>query len=71
MKDEKRSLIKLNDIIVLKKESNLSIFFKCKVIVMLNYRTFNEFIADYPIKVLADESISKEELHSKKHSQTF
>ena len=29
---------------------------------MLNYRTFNEFIADYPIEILADKSISKEKL---------
>ncbi len=62
LNDEKRSLIKLGDIITFKKEPELVENFKCEVIGLLNYKSFQELFEDFPIETLADNSMTKEEL---------
>lgn len=62
LNDEKRSLIKLGDIITFKKEPELVENFKCEVIGLLNYKSFQELFEDFPIETLANNSMTKEEL---------
>lgn len=60
--DEKRSKIKLNDTIKFIKEPYLKDSFNAKVIGLLRYNCFDDLINDYDISILADKSITKEEL---------
>ena len=61
LNDEKRSLIKLNDIINFKNEvTNES--FEVKVVGLLRYNSFNDLFDDFDIEVLADKEMTKKEL---------
>ena len=58
--DEKRKQIQLNDIIQFSNEQQENIF--AKVIGLLHYKNFNDLIDDLDINLLADKSISKNDL---------
>lgn len=58
--DEKRQTIQLGDIIEFSKSENDSL--KAEVIGLLRYQTFNELFKDFDISILADESMTKQEL---------
>ena len=59
--DEKRQKIKLGDIItVINAQTNEE--FEVKVVGLLHYETFEDLFLDYDIEVLADKSMTKEEL---------
>ena len=60
--DEKRQQIKLGDIIRFSKESSLSDSFEVRVVGLLRYSSFEDMLNDFDISVLADKSISREEL---------
>ena len=61
LNDEKRSLIKLNDVINFKNEvTNES--FEVKVVGLLRYNSFNDLFDDFDIEVLADKEMTKKEL---------
>ena len=62
LNDEKRQLIKLNDIITILKEPNLDESFDVKVIGLLRYNNFHELFNDFDISILADKETSKEKL---------
>lgn len=62
LNDEKRQLIKLGDTIEFKKNPELTESFKTKVTGLLRYNSFEEMFKDFDISILADKSISKEEL---------
>lgn len=59
--DEKRKNIKLGDIItVTNAQTNEE--FEVKVVGLLLYETFDDLFCDFDIEVLADKSMTKEEL---------
>ena len=58
--DEKRQQIQLGDIIEFTKSEDEK--FKAEVIGLLRYNTFNDLFEDFDISVLADESMTKQEL---------
>lgn len=59
--DEKRKNIKLGDIItVTNAQTNEE--FEVKVVGLLQYETFDDLFFDFDIEVLADKSMTKEEL---------
>jgi ASC-1-like (ASCH) protein len=60
--DEKRQKINIGDTIIFQKESELEITIRTKVIGLLRYNTFEELIDDFDIKMLADKSMTKQEL---------
>ncbi len=60
--DEKRQTIKLGDTIKFLKEPELNESFNAKVVGLLRYETFEEMFKDFDIAVLADSSMTKEEL---------
>lgn len=61
--DEKRQKIQLGDKIRFYKESSSKEeYFDSKVIGLLRYKTFSCLFKDYDISLLADKSLSKEEL---------
>lgn len=60
--DEKRRKVKLGDTIKFLKEPNLKESFKAKVIGLLKYNTFEDMFKDFDISILADKSMTKEEL---------
>ena len=60
--NEKRQQIKIGDIIKFKKEPELTESFKVKVIGLLRYNTFEDLINDFDIAILADASMTKQEL---------
>ena len=62
LNDEKRSQINLGDIILLKKEPDLNEYFRCKVVALLKYNSFEELFNDFSIEILADKSIIKVQL---------
>lgn len=62
LNDEKRSIIKIGDIITFKKEPELTESFKCRVVALLNYKSFEDLFEDFPIEILADKSMTKEDL---------
>lgn len=62
LNDEKRRLIKIDDKITFKKEPELIESFDVKVVDLLRYDSFEELFNDYDISLLADESMTKEEL---------
>ncbi len=61
LNDEKRSLIKLNDIINFKNEVTNETF-EVKVVGLLRYNSFNDLFDDFDIEVLADKEMTKKEL---------
>ena len=60
--DEKRQKIKIGDTIRFSKYENLDESFEVKVIDLLKYNSFEELINNYNIELLADKSMTKEEL---------
>ena len=64
LNDEKRKTIQLGDEIEFLKEPKCEDIFKVKVIGLLRYENFSDLIKDFDIKILADRSITKEELLS-------
>ena len=60
--DEKRQKIKVGDTIKFLKEPELKESFKVKVVELLRYDSFEDLFKDYDISVLADKSMTKEEL---------
>lgn len=64
LNDEKRSKIQLGDEIEFLKEPDLNENMKVKVIGLLKYESFLKLFQDFDISVLADKSMTKEELMS-------
>ena len=62
LNDEKRSQINLGDKIKFLKESDLENSFEGEVIGLLRYNSFEEMFEDYSISILADKSMTKDEL---------
>ena len=60
--DEKRKKINIGNTIIFYKEPKLNDKIKTKVIELLRYNSFKELFDDYNISVLADKSMTKEEL---------
>ncbi len=58
--DEKRQKIQLGDIIEFSKSENDSL--QAEVVGLLRYQTFNELFKDFDISMLADKSMTKQEL---------
>lgn len=62
LNDEKRQSIKIGDKIKFLKEPELNEYFEVNVIGLLKYNCFNDLLNDFDVSVLADKSMSKEEL---------
>lgn len=62
LNDEKRSLIKLGDTIKFLKEPELKESFTVSVIGLLQYSCFTDLFEDFPIDIIADKSMTKQEL---------
>ena len=60
--DEKRQKINIGDIIVFQKEPELDITMNVRVVGLLRYNTFEELFEDFDIEMLADKSMTKQEL---------
>ena len=60
--DEKRKKINIGDTIVFQKETELDTMIKVKVIGLLRYNTFEELFEDFDIEIMADKSMTKNEL---------
>ena len=60
--DEKKQKINIGDTIIFKKEPELEIIMKVKVIGLLRYNTFEELFKDFDIEIMADSSMTKQEL---------
>ena len=60
--DEKRQKINIGDTIIFQKEPELKIKMKVKVIGLFRYNTFEELFEDFNIEVMADKSMTKQEL---------
>ncbi len=60
--DEKRKQIKIGDTIKFLKEPDLKESFNTKVIELLRYNNFNDMFKDFDISILADISMTKEDL---------
>lgn len=60
--DEKRQKINISDTIIFQKEPELQITLKAKVIGLLRYNSFEELINDFDIGIMADKSMTKQEL---------
>ena len=60
--DEKRKKINIGDTIIFQKEPELDIKMKVKVIGLLRYNTFEELFEDFDIEIMADKSMTKQEL---------
>lgn len=65
LNDEKRKNIKINDIIIFEKVDKDTEYLHTKVKNIYKYKNFNELIANFDITLLADQSITKEELLQK------
>ncbi len=57
--DEKRRRIKIGDVIEFTSEGDT---LRMKVVGLLRYETFRELVRDFDITILADKSMTKEEL---------
>lgn len=60
--DEKRQQINIGDTIKFLKEPDLKESFNAKVVGLLRYDSFENMFKNYDISVLADKSMTKEEL---------
>ena len=60
--DEKRKKINIGDTIIFQKEPELDITMKVKVIGLLRYNTFEELFEDFNIEIMADKSMTKQDL---------
>lgn len=59
---KKRKQIKIGDTIKFLKEPDLNESFEAKVIGLLRYNNFEDMFKDFDISILADKSMTKEEL---------
>lgn len=62
--DEKRQKIAIGDTIIFQKEPELETTMKVKVIGLLRYNTFEELFEDFDIEMMADKSMTKQDLLS-------
>ena len=62
--DEKRQKIAIGDTIIFQKEPKLETNMEVKVIGLLRYNTFEELFEDFDIEMMADKSMTKQELLS-------
>lgn len=62
LNDTKRKRIKIGDTIKFFKEPDLEESFETKVIELNHYKDFEKLFANYDIDILADKSITKEDL---------
>ena len=62
LNDEKRRMTKVGDTITFYKEPLLNESFNVKIVNLYRYNNFNELFDNFDITLLADKSISKEEL---------
>ena len=62
LNDEKRRKLKLGDTIKFLKEPNLTESFEAKIVGLLYYENFINLINDFDISLLADKSITKDDL---------
>ena len=60
--DEKRQKINIGDTIIFQKEPELISTMKVKVIGLLRYNTFVDLFKDFDIEMMADKSMTKQEL---------
>ena len=60
--DEKRRKINIGDTIIFQKEPELDTSMKVKVVGLLRYNTFEELFKDFNIEIMADKSMTKQEL---------
>lgn len=60
--DEKRQKINIGDTIIFEKEPDLKDTLKVKVIGLLRYNSFEELFNDFSIDIMADKSMTKQEL---------
>ena len=60
--DEKRRNIELGDKIIFKKEPELKEVVETTVVGLLRYERFKELFEDFDVSLLADKSMTKEEL---------
>lgn len=60
--DEKRRKIEIGDTIIFKNQDDLNKQFKTKVVGLLRYNSFDAMFKDFDIEILADKSMTKEEL---------
>ena len=60
--DEKRQQINIGDTIIFQKEPELETTMKVKVIGLLRYNSFEELFNDFRIEIMADKSMTKQEL---------
>jgi ASC-1-like (ASCH) protein len=60
--DEKRQQINIGDTIIFQKEPELETTMKVKVIGLLRYNSFEELFNDFCIEIMADKSMTKQEL---------
>lgn len=60
--DEKRQKINIGDTIIFQKEPELEVMLKVRVVGLLRYNTFEELFNDFDIDIMADKSMTKEEL---------
>lgn len=62
LNDEKRSLIQLGDTIKFLKEPELTESMEVDVVGLLRYSNFTDLFKDFSIEIMADSSMTKEEL---------
>lgn len=62
LNDEKRSIINIGDTIKFFKEPDLVEYFEANVVGLLRYDSFEELFKYFDISVLADKSMTKEQL---------
>ena len=60
--DDKRQLINIGDRIKFLKYENLDESFEVRVVGLLRYNSFEDLFNDFDISILADETMTKEEL---------
>lgn len=60
--DNKRQLIHIGDVIRFKKEPELTESFDIPVIGLLRYNSFEDLFHDFDISMMADKSMTKEQL---------
>jgi len=60
--DEKRQKINIGDTIIFQKEPDLEITLKVKVVGLLRYDSFENLFKDFDIGIMADNSMTKNEL---------
>ena len=60
--DEKRQKINIGDSIIFQKEPELESTIEVKVIGLLRYNSFEELFKDFDIEIMADKSMTKQDL---------